>query len=330
MERHFFPGANTPIGFYNNFGQVSDYREKGKAIHIKGGSGCGKSTLMKNIANRAKEKGYEVEYMHCSSDPDSLDGIHIVDKNYVVFDSTSPHMQDPMLVSAGEISFDTADFLDRKMLEESREDILKLINSKKRGFLDCYRYLSAAQLLYPKEREINIRLINNIAGMYDPKPRFGNTGKERHLFATAITPTGHKSYLDTILEGRVVGITDGAGTSELLREINRRARVNGYDTDLYFCPMFPDKKLEHLVVRGADISFTTLNKYHDYEKIDEKVKMPEKGVLSREFDSLLMLAQNSLKNAKQKHSEIEKIYINAMDFDKMNTQLEKLYEFLEV
>ena len=38
--------------------------------------------------------------------------------------------------------------------------------------------------------------------------------------------------------------------------------------------------------------------------------MPEKGGLSREFDSLLMLAQNSLKNAKQYHGEIEKIMSN--------------------
>ncbi len=330
MERHFFPAANTPKGFYNNFGEVTDYRHGGKAIHIKGGSGCGKSTLMKKIAQKAKEKGYNIEYLHCSSDPNSLDGVHIMEKNYVIFDSTSPHIQDPLLVSAGEISFDTSRFLDKTFLESKREEILALINSKKRCFEDCYRYLAAAKLLYPQSREIDLRLIYNIAGMYDRKIKFGKTGRARHLFATAITSSGYTNYLDTILEGRIVGVTDGAGSSDLLKEIARRARVNGYDTDLYYCPLLPDEKLEHLVIRDANLSFTTLNKYHEYENINEKVKMPENLPIPKEFDNLTALAQNSLEAAKTKHKLIEEIYIKAMNFELMNKESESLYEFFEL
>ena len=330
MERHFFPGANTPNGFCNKFNEVTDYRTGGKAIHIKGGSGCGKSTLIKKIAQKAKDKSYEVEYLHCSSDPDSLDGVHITDKNFVIFDSTSPHIQDPMLVSAGEISFDTSVFLDKTILECRREELLTLINSKKRCFQDCYRYLSAAKLLYPESREIDLRLIHNISGMYDRKIKFGKTGKSRHLFATAITPSGYTNYLDTILEGRIIGVTDGAGSSELLNEIARRARVNGYDTDLYFCPLLPDEKLEHLVIRDANLSFTTLNKYHEYENINEKVKMPENLPVPKEFDNLIALAQNSLKAAKLKHKSIEDIYISAMNFKLMNEKSEELFNFFEL
>ena len=330
MERHFFPGANTPVGFYNNFGQVADYKKQDKAVHIKGGSGCGKSTLMKKIAKRAQDKDLTIEYMHCSSDPESLDGIHITDKNYIMFDSTSPHMQDPVLISAGEISFNTADFLNQSLLEEQRSTLITLLNSKSRFFSDCYRYLASAQLLYPTDHEVNLRLISNIAGMYDQKQRFGNTGKERKLFATAITPSGHTSFLENILEGRIIGITDGTGASDLLKEINRRAKVSGYNTDCYYCPMSPNEKLEHLVIRDANLSFTTLNKYHSYEKIDEKIKMPERGPVPTEFDNLLALAQNSLKNAKAIHYEIEKIYINAMDFDTMNKEFERIYEFFEL
>lgn len=330
MERHFFPGANTPKGFYNRFSEVANYRYNGKGIHIKGGSGCGKSTLIKKIAQKAKDKNFELEYLHCSSDPDSLDGLHIVDKNFVIFDSTSPHIQDPALVGAGEISFDTSVFLDKTALESKREEILNLINAKKRCFEDCYRYLSAAKLLYPKSREIDLRLIHNIAGMYDRKIKFGKTGKARHLFATAITPSGYTSFLDTILEGRIIGVTDGAGSSDLLKEIARRARVNGYDTDLYFCPLLPDEKLEHLVIRDANLSFTTLNKYHEYENINEKVKMPENLPVPKEFDNLIALAQNSLKVAKTKHRSIEEIYISAMDFELMNEKSKELFEFFEL
>ena len=330
MERHFFPGANTPKGFYNKFSEVANYRYNGKAIHIKGGSGCGKSTLIKALAQKARDKNYEVEYLHCSSDPDSLDGIHITDKNFVVFDSTSPHIQDPVLVGAGEISFDTSVFLDKSILESKREELINLISSKKRCYEDCYRYLSAAKLLYPQPREIDLRLVHNIAGMYDRTIKFGKTGKSRHLFATAITPAGQTNYLDTILEGRIVGVTDGAGSSELLKEIARRARVNGYDTDLYFCPLLPDEKLEHLVIRNANLSFTTLNTYHEYPNINEKVKMPENLPVPKEFDNLITLAKSSLKSAKTKHKNIEDIYISAMDFKLMNEKSEELFSFFEL
>ena len=50
--------------------------EQARAIYIlKGGPGCGKSTLMRRVGAWAEEAGLKTEYILCSGDPDSLDGL---------------------------------------------------------------------------------------------------------------------------------------------------------------------------------------------------------------------------------------------------------------
>ena len=72
----FFLGANSAQGFYSLY---SDFASRpGDMLHIiKAGPGTGKSTFMRKIGQAAEERGYEVEYIICSGDPDSLDGVYI-------------------------------------------------------------------------------------------------------------------------------------------------------------------------------------------------------------------------------------------------------------
>ena len=90
----FFLGANSEAGFYSLYdGFCAD---KGDFLHlIKGGPGCGKSGFMRKIAKAAEEKGFEVEYILCSGDPDSLDGIYIPELKCGYADATAPHVLEP-------------------------------------------------------------------------------------------------------------------------------------------------------------------------------------------------------------------------------------------
>ena len=66
----FFLGTTTPAGFRGYFEELR--REPGTQMYlVKSGPGCGKSTLMKRLAQMS---GGPVQCIHCSSDPDSLDG----------------------------------------------------------------------------------------------------------------------------------------------------------------------------------------------------------------------------------------------------------------
>ena len=66
--KHFFPGGNTSRGFYSFYRYIMPQETARKIISLKGGPGTGKSTLMKKIGQYFNEKGYSVEYHHCSSD----------------------------------------------------------------------------------------------------------------------------------------------------------------------------------------------------------------------------------------------------------------------
>ena len=41
--------------------------------------------------------GYDVEFMHCSSDNNSLDGVVIPAINVALLDGTAPHVVDPKI-----------------------------------------------------------------------------------------------------------------------------------------------------------------------------------------------------------------------------------------
>ena len=58
-----FLGVNCESGFSSLYQEFVDRRAR--VFVIKGGPGTGKSTLMRQVAQAACEKGYDVELLHC-------------------------------------------------------------------------------------------------------------------------------------------------------------------------------------------------------------------------------------------------------------------------
>ena len=98
----FFLAANSTQGFVSRFDQLGDHQQGWRSIIIKGVPGCGKSTLMKQAAQAMAGCGEAVEQIHCSSDPDSLDGIILEDLCVSVADGTAPHVLEPRYPGAFE------------------------------------------------------------------------------------------------------------------------------------------------------------------------------------------------------------------------------------
>ena len=71
----YFPGGNTPLGYYSFFNEIISWTEQARIFIIKGGPGVGKSTLMKKIAKQLLDSGISLEFLHCSADSNSIDGI---------------------------------------------------------------------------------------------------------------------------------------------------------------------------------------------------------------------------------------------------------------
>ncbi len=69
MNREYFLGGNTTEGFFSYYEYLADAEEFNKTYIIKGGPGTGKSTTMKAVGKWGEEHGFDVDYVHCSSDP---------------------------------------------------------------------------------------------------------------------------------------------------------------------------------------------------------------------------------------------------------------------
>ena len=108
--KNYFPGGNTPAGFYS-FYQYLPYKTD-QVFIIKGGPGTGKSTLMKKIGYLMQEKGYDLEFHWCSSDNDSLDGVVIPRLGTAIFDGTAPHLIDPLHPGAVDTIINLGDYWD--------------------------------------------------------------------------------------------------------------------------------------------------------------------------------------------------------------------------
>jgi hypothetical protein len=86
---HFFLGANTPQGFVSRFDQLSGPEDGWRLFVIKGGPGTGKSSLMKKVAQAFDNQA--LEFIHCSSDADSLDAVILPESRLSIADGTAPH-----------------------------------------------------------------------------------------------------------------------------------------------------------------------------------------------------------------------------------------------
>ena len=47
---------------------------------------------MRRVGQAAEERGYQVEYIVCSGDPDSLDGVVLPQLQTAIVDGTAPHV----------------------------------------------------------------------------------------------------------------------------------------------------------------------------------------------------------------------------------------------
>ena len=353
MSKHMFAGANTPEGFCNNFEHILPFDTAQKTICLKGGSGTGKSTFMKKTANFFKEKGHTVEYIHCSNDAESLDAVVIKDLGISVLDGTAPHVRDPIAPIAIDKILNFADFIDESSIKKHKEELRGLLQQKNQFFDKGYNYLNAAYKVYLNNSYIynmslsRAKLNKKILELTDifkfaaPKEK---QAKNRKLFASAISPDGLKNYINTVIDTKNVYILEGhngTGTDILLSKIQSEANLRGLDTESFYCSLNPNKP-EHLIIPKLDTSFVTSNSYHKIELQNAQTinfnHFTDNNLLSsfeeelkynyKIFDELLQKAMDTMAASKTIHDKIEKIYIAAMDFTKLDEIFESTVSYL--
>ena len=152
--RRYFLGANTSKGFVSLY-QDFCTPESGNFLYvIKGGPGCGKSSFMKKIGKAAEDAGLDVEYVLCSADPESLDGVLIPAWRVGYVDGTSPHVMDVALPAASGAYLDLGRFYDVKALKPKREALAGLKEKCGAQYAIAYNALSEAKRLHDEMESI--------------------------------------------------------------------------------------------------------------------------------------------------------------------------------
>ncbi len=137
----FFLGSNSAYGFYSCYEHLVQPEDGDFLWVIKGGAGCGKSTFMKKIAAEAEKQGFSVEYIFCSGDPDSLDGIYVPELRTAYTDGTAPHVQEPPFPASRGAYLDLGQFYDIPSLMERYEEIKNATKDYKDAYAQAYAIL---------------------------------------------------------------------------------------------------------------------------------------------------------------------------------------------
>ena len=331
LIRNIYPGGNTPYGFYSYYNHILPQRKAEKIFCIKGGPGAGKSTLMKSIGKYFEDMGEDIDYMWCSSDPQSLDGLVIKKKGVALIDGTSPHITDPKNPGAVDKILNMGEFWDEGMLSESRDEIIACNESIGTRFRMAYVYLNTAGIQYEMMAELSEDLlgksgvaditrqldmkINGILTLKRAESKIMKetalggtcvTGEEKRYFASAITPMGLRSNLTSILGNidRIIKINMpiGFNCGKILEAAAGRFINAGFDVEKYYCPMNPSGKLEHIVVPDGKFAIVSSNPYHSLELPEDNKKntviniVPDRNVDRLIYDVFTDLQEDSGRN----------------------------------
>lgn len=324
---HYFAGANTARGFVSRFHNIVPEENRRRMVYLKGGPGVGKSTLMKRVAEAAQEKGQEVVYFHCSSDPDSLDGVALPGTGVGLMDATAPHVYDPAIPGARDVLISLGDYLDEKALMPHLGEIAAIQRDIAARFRRCWRYLAAAgEVLHSAETAAEDEgKVEQLADEWARTlPLRGGTGSVTELFASAFTPKGLLQITDfSHMERRVtLEVPFGAHATELMRRIARKAAGRGLDVVLLLDPLTPEE-VAHVLIPAHGVAFCTAVRRTDQGEwldADAVFRLREGSERELSFDRnacelLCQRASEQLASAHALHDELERFYIKNMDYE---------------
>ena len=332
---HFFAGANTARGFYSCFDHILPAPQRKRMYFIKGGPGVGKSTLMRRVAQSAEEKGLDVLYYHCSSDPDSLDGICLPARGMGMMDGTAPHVYDPSVPGARDKLLSLGDHLDEASLMPHAGEIAEVQRQISARFARCYRYLAAAQQVLhaapppPLDQTKTAQLLDSWTHSL---PLRGGTGQMRELFASAFTPKGLITLTDFSLMERCITleVPFGAHATQLLNQTAQQASMRGLDVIRLLDPLCPEETA-HVMIPAHGIAFCTAQRAPEsgewltadavftVQEIDREQSFDRNA-----YELLCQRAVEQLSQAKALHDELEAFYVKNMDFLGWQTVLDRV------
>ncbi len=337
-ELTYFLGANTPRGFYSLYDGFTDTDAGDFLWVLKGGPGCGKSSFMRRIGQAASDAGFDVEYIVCSGDPRSLDGVYIPALRTAYADGTAPHVLEPPYPGAGGAYLDLSRFYDAAALREKLDALAAFSRAYKAKYAEAYALLAAlpaADALLSEESTPELlsaasRRAESLARRALPVRR-GREGAQKLRFVSAFGCERRVFLAETVgaLCGKVYLLDRESGLADVyLRTLAGSAQRRGWDAVLCPDPLAPEK-LEAVLLPEAGFGCVAAraSEFPDHPaarriRLDaaaDKELLRAARARQREAkklrELLLSRAAETFASAKALHDELEAICNPLVDFD---------------
>ena len=337
---NFFVGANSGEGFRNLFSEMVDIEDTYDFMVLKGGPGVGKNTFMREIGRAMEEAGTAVEYLWCSGDPDSLDGVVLPELRCAVADGTSPHVIEPQYPAAVDRYVDLGRFYDLTAAKDSAEEVKTRTHAYKAAYVRAYHNLKAA-------RQVELDAVASVAKSFDAerldrrvrgiiarelRSRGAQSGRTTRRFLGSVTHKGCVWRFDSV-DVLCPKVYEFADTWELaggaLARLHAAAAKKGWNTIV--CPAPEDlSRIEHLLIPGLGLAFVTSRPGMDYGKkpyrrirLDAMTETEGRSRLRFQTRMTALLREeaiDALKDAKRNHDALEAVYNPYVDFDGVRAQ----------
>ncbi|MGV3489667.1 MAG: PRK06851 family protein [Tuberibacillus sp.] len=350
--KHYYAGSNSSRGFYSFYDEA--LKGLDRLYILKGGPGTGKSTLIRKVGESLNQKGFDIEFLHCSSDNQSLDGVIIPALKTGIVDGTAPHIVDPKYPGAVDRIVNLGDYRDDDKLAQHKNEIVSLTDEISATFKKAYEKFRKAKKIHDGIEKIYIKAMdfkkanqvtNQLKGkIFDGAIKPERMPKVKHLFMGAATPQGAVNYYDNLTESDekrfVVKGRAGSGKSTMMKKIGAHAESLGLSVTYYHCAFDPGS-IDMVSIPALKTSVLDGTAPHVFDPcrdgdeivdmfklcIDPKVEVEEKAAileLENEYQAYMKAGTKCLAEAKHLHDELETYYVNAMDFEGINNKTEEL------
>lgn len=346
----YFLGALSPSGFFGWFHYAAK-EPTSPPFLLKAGPGCGKSTFMRRLAEASPGSG-TLERLHCSSDPESLDGIRLSSPDFLILDATAPHIVNCTYPGVSERVVSLYDTLDYSVLKPCREEILALGRQHAKQMQQAAAHFALTCALLQRQRALTREIMDTaktdalaarLAHRTMPARRNAKEGAVKHRLLSAPTPNGVTVFSETAKQAAPVAVyalcdAYGAVSGRRLEQLADHARNNGYDAVHCHCATDQRNKLDHLLLPSLGLAFITANPWHTLtvstrheihtrRMLDGNELSKRQRLLTwqrRTADKALAQTCETLAAAKATHDKLERYFVDAMDFTKADTIRAKL------
>lgn len=340
----WFLGSNSGKGFFSLYDGFA--RGEGDFLNIiKGGPGGGKSGFMKLIGQAAEFDGLSVEYIHCSGDPDSLDGVYVPEKKVGWVDGTAPHIMDPTVFGADGAYFNLGAYCDAAAVRALAPELTEITREYRSRYDRAYALLSAAVRVLPG---LNGRMIGSdeisaarkraVSAAEHEFPKRGKKQARPVLTRRMLGGLTCRKYVyaESTLTGiceRIYLLDDRFGlAAPYLDELMTQALGRGLDC--VACPLgvAPDR-LQAVIVpelslgfvaagHGAEFGFEPYRRIRLDTAVDAgRIREERSRIRADEKlgEAMIDAAADSLAEAKKLHDRLESLYNPFVDFEGVRT-----------